>query len=187
MTLPKDFTKAVREWHEENGNIPLARANGKTELMVIYQKLVPGKSTKQSDIAVGTAIKKFRPLIAPEKTSKGLKKRDVGQLSSKHPVEKKKVNAINNPIYNPINNAIKKAKLADQNREEILANPLISKYLLEDDQLEREVETILSTPFAGLGDMVLKDAMKSGGYSVYVGMTRQALSDEFLRFLSTRG
>ena len=53
MTLPKDFTKAVREWHEENGNIPLTRANGKTELMVIYQNLVPGKSTKQSDISVG--------------------------------------------------------------------------------------------------------------------------------------
>jgi hypothetical protein len=35
--------------------------------------------------------------------------------------------------------------------------------------------------------MVLKDAMQSGGYSVYVGMTRQALSAEFLRFLTTRG
>ena len=35
--------------------------------------------------------------------------------------------------------------------------------------------------------MVLKDAMQSGGYSVYVGMTRQALKDEFLRFLTTRG
>jgi hypothetical protein len=29
--------------------------------------------------------------------------------------------------------------------------------------------------------------MSSGGYSVYVGMTRRTLLEEFLRFLSTRG
>jgi hypothetical protein len=105
-----------------------------------------------------------------------LKKRDVGQLSSGHPDETKKVNAINNPInspiYSPINSARKKAKLADQNRAEIQANPLISTHLLADDKLESEVERILSTSFVELGGMVLEDAMKSGGYSVYVGMTR---------------
>jgi hypothetical protein len=46
MTLPEDFTKAVREWYEKNGDIALTEANGRTELMAIYQKLVPGKSTK---------------------------------------------------------------------------------------------------------------------------------------------
>ena len=108
-----------------------------------------------------------------------MKKREIGQLSSRHPDEKKKVNAINN--------AIKKAKLADQNRAEILANPLISTQLLTDDQLKSKVETILGTSFVELGDVMLKDAVKSGGYSVYVGMTRRALSVEFLRFLTTRG
>ena len=165
MTLPEDFTKAVRVWYEKNGDIPLTKANGRTELMAIYQKLVPGKSTQQANRTVGTAIQNIRPVIAPEKTNKkGLKKREIGQLSSRHPDEKKKVNAINN--------AIKKAKLADQNRAEILANPLISTQLLTDDQLKSKVETILGTSFVELGDVMLKDAVKSGGYSVYVGMTR---------------
>ena len=179
--------KAVREWHEKNGNVPLRGGNGKTELMAIYQELVPGKSTEQADQAVRTAIKKFRPLISPESTKKGLKKREVGQLSSGHPIEKKKVSAIYNPINNPINNGRKKAKLAETNRAELLANPHISKDLLTEDQLKSEVKTILSTSFVELGDKVLKNAMQSGRYSVYVGMTRRALEDEFLRFLTQRG
>ena len=48
--------KAVREWHEKNGNVPLRGGNGKTELMAIYQELVPGKRTQQAYTAVSNAI-----------------------------------------------------------------------------------------------------------------------------------
>ena len=37
------------------------------------------------------------------------------------------------------------------------------------------------------GGLTLKEAMDSGSYAVYVGMTRQSLHNEYLGFLTTRG
>ena len=136
MILPAGFRDAVREWYEKNGDVELTKANGKTELMKTYQQLVPGKDTKQANMAVVSAIRKIRPVIAPSHSRVRFKRRTVGQPTSSHPDEIKKVNAINIPI----SSARKKAKLGAEHTAEIIANPLISGKVLKDDELKGVVQ-----------------------------------------------
>ncbi len=183
MTLPEDFTNAVREWLDQHGPVPCTIDNGKTQLMAIYKGLVPGKNDKQAANAVRDAIRNSRGIIAPEKTAIGLKRKAVGEPTSAHDSERKKANAISNPI----SSAIKKAALASANRAELLANPLVSHLVLSESELENEVKSILRRRLEEFGGMSIEEALRSGGYSVYVGMTRRSIADEFLRFLTIRG
>jgi hypothetical protein len=68
-----------------------------------------------------------------------------------------------NDISNPINSARATAVRASVNRAELLANPQMSRLLLEEPALVLEVQKILSTCFAELGGMSREETMRSGG------------------------
>jgi hypothetical protein len=140
MPLPQAFTNAVREWLEEHGAVECTKTSGKTELMANYRHHVPGKTEEQARQAVKHAVQKIRGVILPQMTNVGLKRKAVGEPRSQHEDERKKTN--------DIHSGRAKANLASANREELFANPLISHLLLEDHELEREVEKILTTRFA---------------------------------------
>ncbi len=184
MTLPDEFTNAVREWWESYGEVACTRSNGRTELMAIYLRLLPGKSEDQAYSAVTKAVRTRRGIIAPESTRTGLKRKAVGAHTSAHPSEMKLSNEIHNPINNPINGPIKrsyqrtiygpiqrainKARLEDENREIIKNNPLIADHLLSPEELERVFQNIIGTKYAELGGLTLKEALESKKYAVYV-------------------
>ncbi len=101
MTLPEEFKNAVREWFEEHGPVECTRANDRTDLMATYKRVVPGRSEKQAEAAVKTAVRKIRGIITPQHTHVGLKRKAVGEPTSHHEDEVKMTNDINNPRNNP--------------------------------------------------------------------------------------
>jgi hypothetical protein len=57
----------------------------------------------------------------------------------------------------------------------------------ESSRLEAEVSKFVSIPIEQLGNMTLGAALNTGMYSVYVGMTRRSVKEEYLKFLTKRG
>ncbi len=198
MPLPEAFTNAVCEWYETNGNVECTTSNGRADLITTYMRVVPRKTKEQANIAVSDYVRKLRPIIAPQRTKSGLKRKAVGANTAQHKDNKKVYrdiwnpinspinNPINNPVYGPIASARRKADLAASNKAELAANPHTSKHVLSGDELEGVFHDILSTKFTQFGNKTLEQAMDSGRYSVYVGMTRRTLEDEFLGFLGLR-
>ena len=172
MTYPDEFTNDVNEWFTSHGPVDCTHLNGKTELIATYKRHYPEKSDKQADKAVKRAVRTVRGIIAPECTTAGLKRREVGADTSEHPSEAKVRNLVHNPIQNPIRNPIenarKKVKLAADNRAVLENNPFTADYILSPEQLEREVQTIIGTEYAELGGLTLKEALESKTYAVYV-------------------
>ena len=164
MTHPDEFTNDVNQWFTSHGPVDCTHLNGKTELMATFKRHYPEKSDKQADKAVKKAVRTVRGIIAPDCTTAGLKRREVGADTSEHPSETK----VRNLVHNPIENARKKVKLAADNRAVLENNPLIADYILSPEQLEREVQTIIGTEYAELGGKTLKEALESKTYAVYV-------------------
>ena len=164
MTLPDEFRNAVREWCDSHESVSCTQFNGRTELVTIYLRLFPRKSEKQAKKAVSDAVRTIRPIIAPQFTHVGLKRKEVGALTAHHASEIKLINDVKNPIQK----ARKKAKLEAENRVFIENNPFTVDYLLSLDELERVFQNIIGTKYAELGGLTLEEALESKKYAVYV-------------------
>ena len=164
MTHPIVFTNAVREWFDSHGSVDCTESNGRTELIATYRRLLQGKTVKQANKAVSNAVRTIRPIIAPQFTNTGLKRKAVGALTAHHASEIKLINDVKNPIQK----ARKKAKLEAENRVFIENNPFTVDYLLSLDELERVFQNIIGTKYAELGGLTLEEALESKKYAVYV-------------------
>ena len=111
MTLPVEFTDAIKAWVAKHVKNPVActKQNGRTELVDLYLLLVESVTRDKAITRVGAQIRKYRGIISPEKTNPGWVKKEKGENTSKHSDEMKVSNAIHNPINNAFWNPVKKS------------------------------------------------------------------------------
>ena len=70
----------------------------------------------------------------------------------------------------------------------IQSDPIRAARLLSDDNIDREFHYLFrERTYAQFCGMTLEEAMASGQYAVYVGITKRTLAEEALRWLTERG
>jgi len=95
---------------------------------------------------------------------------------------------VNNRKWNPIYSAKAKIIRKELNTKLIQVDPIRSSRLLNDDNIDREFNYLLrERTYEQFCGMTLEEAMASGQYAVYVGITKRTLAEEALRWLTERG
>ena len=184
------FNRAVEAWYAEHGNVELTAENGRINLVVLHQAIKNPNGDgglqkyKNSSKCVTRCVRKFRSIISPEKTHRGLIKKVVGAASSDSKVNSDIYNAINNPINNPINDPINnpiearrlKALRHQTHIDMILNNPVLAVGFFDEDALDRLADSIFTTVQLDIfGGLTMQQAMIIRNFAVYIGMMMSSL------------
>ena len=182
----------------------------KKPLIQKYLSIYPLKSHKQGLKAVQFQILTHRPLIKPGCTPFSYEVKEVGAESSagkltmkeKHKKEsiaqriahakgeitaKDVSNKKNNKKNNAKNNAKNKALRLAANLAYIRSHPELLKLKMSDGKLNSVAKKIYNTPSTYFGGLSPKQGLRSGRFSLYVGITKRDLKAESFRFLTRRG
>ena len=176
------FNRAVEAWYAEHGNVELTAENGRINLVVLHQAIKNPNGDgglqkyKNSYNCVTKCVRKFRPIISPENTHRGLIKKVVGAASSDSKVNSDIYNAINNPINNPIEARRLKALRHQTHIDMILNNPVLAVGFFDEDALDRLADSIFTTVQLDIfGGLTMQQAMIIRNFAVYIGMMMSSL------------
>ena len=105
-----------------------------------------------------------------------------GEITAKDVLNKK-----NNKKNNAKNNAKNKALRLAANLAYIRSHPELLKLKMSDGKLNSVAKKIYNTPSTYFGGLSPKQGLRSGRFSLYVGITKRDLKAESFRFLTRRG
>ena len=188
MTLPKEIHEAAIEWLANNGNVECTSQNGKKELVNLYLTHFSKASSKQACDAITYLVSSKRQIICPQRTKKNLKRKDVGDNSSKSREEMKVTSSRSNPLNNP--KTAKKMKTARREAAVSWHNEHAKTPALSDDKIYEVVNSIVTTTKIGdLGTLesLCKSDTEDVNFTFYVGETMRQLPLEDLRWITARG
>ena len=188
MTVSKLFSHTVQQWYDINGDVPCTSQNGRTGLVSVYRQVYPNKNDKQRDIAVRNTVHLPRRLILPTHSHHHPITPNIANETTRSKRSRWSYNQYWNPIYNPINSARAKIVRRELNIKLIQCDPIRSSRLLNNNTINRTFNDLYrERKYEQFGGMTLEEAMDSGNYAVYVGITKRTLVQEGLRWLTTRG
>jgi hypothetical protein len=199
----------IIDWVRNNPGDECRMRNGRRGLIAhvknFYAANFSKKLTKlQVKRVITGLLNKHRPgIIRPEYTNKDRKMKAVGapgrcskeeqdKLNKKNnPINNPIWNPINNPSHNPINNPIWGAKRKQA------ANDAENRKNTEDQGLRHTMrskhttkllcERLLSTKYAILGDLTMRQAIETNSFAIYIGTTKRTIKEEDLRWMTARG
>ena len=190
----------VQEWVNSNPGKRLTKVQ-KAPLAAKWMLIDPKRSPPRTDVHAGRAvqyqIQRIRPIINNvNNKSKGdetcgsrlnTAKRYIPENTKKNYI----IYAKKNPEKIKKNNKKNNKKTTDKRREEnlkyIKSNPKLVSKLMSLNDLEAKAQKIYTSPNALFGGMSPQQALRSGKYGIYCGVTKRSLLEEAERWLERRG
>jgi hypothetical protein len=181
-----ELARPIKDWLRNN---PMAGScnmlNGRRELIAHVTKFYKDNFGKkltdpQLKIKITKLLNQHRPgIIRPECTRKDCIKKAVGALGASSKEERDMSNKKHSSKRKEVNDLENRKAIEDQGLGHVMRSKTETEELCEYLLNEKK--------YAILDDMTMSQAIQTNSFTIYIGTTKRALTEEDLRWLTERG